>query len=326
LTDNQKQILINDVIKPISVLTVTPEIVDVNYVYLILNAKVLVDFKKTTLTSSQISDLVTQGVKTFCSTNLNTFNSTFVVGDLINYIQGLNKAIVAVDFDLFLQKRLIPTLGSSQNYSISFGNELGRSFGAEGLSITPSFAQYDSSANYYDTVYFEESPDNTTNIDSVSVVSGGSGYTAPTVSISGDGTGAKATATVQNGIITAITVTDGGSGYTQAIVSIVDSTGTGASATAVLRGNYGTLRTYYFLNGVKNILTGATHTTNAGTVDYTNGLIILSNFAPTKLNNNDGVMRINGYAANRIVSSTYDKIITLDANDPSAITVSVTAK
>jgi hypothetical protein len=326
LTDNQKLVLVNDVIKPISVLTVVPEVISPDYVYLVFTSNALVDFKKTTLTSSQISDLITQGVKTFCNTNLNTFNSTFVIGDLITYIQGLNKAIVSVDFNLYLQKRLVPTFGSSQDYTIKFGNALRRSYGLEGVSITPSFSQYDSSGNFYSTVYLEESPDNTTNIDSIKLVSGGSGYTSPIITISGDGSGATATATVVNGIITGITVTSGGAGYTQAVVVISDSTGNGAAATAVLRGNYGSLRSYYFLNGVKNILAGATHTNNAGTIDYDNGIITLSNFAPTALNNNDGIMRFNAGASNRIVSSSYDKIITLDVNDPTAITVNVTAK
>ena len=321
LTDNQKNILINDVIKPISVLTVAPEIVNVDYVYLILNSSVLVDFKKTTLTSSQITSLVTQGIQSFCASQLNTFNSTFVIGDLINYIQNLSQAFVAVDFDLFLQRRVIPTLNSSQNYSINFGNPLQRGFSNKAISFAPSFAQYDASGNFYDPVYFEESPDTTTNIDSITVAAGGFGYTAPVITISGDGTGATATAVVENGTITAINVLIGGANYTQAVVTISDPTGQGASAVAVLRGNYSSLRTYYFNNSIKNILLGA-----AGTVDYTNGLVTLNNFAPSALNNTDGILRVNAYAANRIVSSSYNRIITLDNNDPAAISVTVTAK
>jgi len=321
LTDNQKNILINDVITPISVMTVTPQIVDVNYVYLILKASVLVDFKKTTMTSAQISSLVTTGVKTYCNANLNTFNSTFVVGDLIQYIQGLDKSIVAADFDLFLQKRLIPLLNQSETYAIEFGNAIELGAGDEALQINPSFAQYDSAGNYYTSVSFEPAPDSTTNIDSITITQGGSGYTAPVVTISGDGMGATAVATVSNGVITDVTITSGGSGYTQAAVVVTDTTGSGAILNAVLRGNYGTLRTYYFQNGVKSILTQ-----NAGTVDYTNGIVTLNSFAPAALNNTDGIVRINGYASNRIVSSSFDKIITLDNNDPSAITVNVTAK
>ena len=60
------------------------------------------------------------------------------------------------------------------------------------------------------------------------------------VTLSGDGTGAEAVATVAaDGTISAITVTKGGSGYTTATVTIEDTrgesaTGTGATATATI--------------------------------------------------------------------------------------------
>lgn len=80
-------------------------------------------------------------------------------------------------------------------------------------------------------------------VKSVAVTAGGSGYTvAPTVTLSGGGgTGAKATATVASGRVTAVYITDMGTGYTSA--PTVTFTGgyaanapvaTGAAATATL--------------------------------------------------------------------------------------------
>lgn len=72
-------------------------------------------------------------------------------------------------------------------------------------------------------------------IDSITVDTGGSGYTsAPSVTISGDGTGATATATVSAGAVSEITVTSAGSGYSFAIVSISGGGGSNATATANL--------------------------------------------------------------------------------------------
>jgi len=53
-------------------------------------------------------------------------------------------------------------------------------------------------------------------VTSIDVLSGGSGYIAPTIDITdrwGQGTGATATASVVGGVITTITVTNGGAGY-----------------------------------------------------------------------------------------------------------------
>lgn len=327
LTESQKQKIINNILLPVSVMTVTPKLIDIDYVYLILESKVLYDAKKTNLTSGQIVDLVKQGTIDYCNSTLNTFNSTFVVGDLINYVKSLNKSIIAVDYDVYLQKRIIPELGKIQDYTVNFGAPIERSVvGPESISFTPSISQYDDRGNYYSEVYLEESPDLTTNVDSITIINGGSNYTNPSVSILGDGTGATATATVKNGIITAITITSGGYGYTQAVAQITDSTGYGAVVSVVLLGNYGDLRSFYFVNGVKNILQGATHTSRVGYVDYSNGILILSNFNPTTINNTDGIYKITGYAESRIISSGKDRILTLDVSDPESVSVTITAK
>ncbi|MDD5370605.1 MAG: multicopper oxidase domain-containing protein [Anaerolineaceae bacterium] len=86
-------------------------------------------------------------------------------------------------------------------------------------------------------------------IGSVSVSAGGAGYTsAPTVVFNNTGTGgtgAAATANINNGSVVSITVTNGGSGYTTA--PVVSFTGGGATtpaaATAVLDGQPGEMYT-----------------------------------------------------------------------------------
>ena len=73
-------------------------------------------------------------------------------------------------------------------------------------------------------------------LDSLSITSGGSGYSsAPTVVISGDGTGAAATATVSGGAVNTLTITSVGSGYSFAYVEFTGgSPSTAATATASL--------------------------------------------------------------------------------------------
>lgn len=67
------------------------------------------------------------------------------------------------------------------------------------------------------------------------LTSGGSGYTsAPTVTITGDGTGATATATVIGGVVTAINITNNGSGYTLGELTITGGGGTGATGYPIM--------------------------------------------------------------------------------------------
>jgi parallel beta-helix repeat protein len=76
-------------------------------------------------------------------------------------------------------------------------------------------------------------------ISTLTLVSGGTGYTSPTVTLGdafGTGSGATASITASDGIITGITLTNGGSGYSAPVVIINDATGTGAAATADIGG------------------------------------------------------------------------------------------
>jgi hypothetical protein len=319
LTEEQKNILINDVIKPVSVMTVTPEIVSPEYLYLLFTSNVTFDPRKTNRTAAQIQDLIKAGVITFCQNTLNTFNATFSVGDLIVYTQALDRAIIGIDFDVTLQRRILPELINAKTYAVEFNNPL-RKFANQSVTFPVSFGQYDINANYYPQVFYEERNDLSTGLDSIILINGGSGYSsAPVVTIYGDGTGATATADVLNGVITDIRITNSGRNYTQALVAITDTTGTGASATATLKDNYTGLRTYYFQNLIKNVLTQ-----DAGLIDYTKGIVTLTDFQPYTINSIDGYFKVNALAQDRVVASSFNKIITLDSSDPTAITVNVT--
>jgi len=71
-------------------------------------------------------------------------------------------------------------------------------------------------------------------VSSVTIGSGGTGYTAGSIIFSGGGgTGAAGTYTVASGAINAITITSPGSGYTTA-PTVTAAGGTGATLTAVI--------------------------------------------------------------------------------------------
>lgn len=70
-------------------------------------------------------------------------------------------------------------------------------------------------------------------ITGATVTVGGTGYTTATVAITGDGTGATATAQVAGGVVTGITITNPGSGYTAPVITITGD-GTNAAATATV--------------------------------------------------------------------------------------------
>lgn len=72
-------------------------------------------------------------------------------------------------------------------------------------------------------------------IHAIEITDGGTGYdSVPTVTITGDGTGAAGTATLDSGVVTKITITDPGSGYTEATVSFSGGTPEGDAVARVI--------------------------------------------------------------------------------------------
>ena len=330
LTSTQKQRLITEVIQPISVLTVTPTIVDPDYTYLQINANVYYDPTQTTLTSSQLQSGIITAIQNYGTTNLNTFNSTFSSYDVLSSINNYNSSIISSEFNLKLQKKFLPNFTNSSTVKLYYGVSLKPGIFGSGIISSPALQFLDPTnlSTIIDGVYIEEVPQSTYGVDTISVINPGYGYqSTPTVKILGDGSGANAVATVINGSISSITVTNSGNNYTQAIVTITpaagDTTGQLGAAVVNLQGRYGTLRTYYnnVSTNVKVILNP-----NIGTVDYQNGLITLNNFNPYAIDNPLGQLSLAATPSTDIVSSTYDRIITIDPYDPTSIMVNVTAK
>jgi hypothetical protein len=330
LTATQKQRLITDVIRPVSVMTVEPTLVDPDYTYIQLTANVLYDTKKTNLTSAQIQSAVKTAINNLAATNLNTFNSTFSATDFTNAIAAVSNSIITNEITVKLQKKFYPNLTTPSTYNLYYGTTLERGMFQSGITSSPSvqFRNPLNLANIIDGVYIEEVPTSTGGLESVAVINPGYGYQyAPIVTILGDGTGATAEAVItSSGSIRAINVLTAGTGYTSAIVQITpnsaDTTGALGAATATLIGRYGTLRTYY--NDSQNVKTVVNN--SIGTIDYVEGVVTLNSFGPIQVNNDLGQLTITSKPTTTIISSSYNRIITIDPYDSSAIVVNVTAK
>ena len=330
LTSTQKQRIVNEVIAPISVLTVQPTVVDPDYTYIKITTNVLYDPTQTNLTSSQLQAAVVTAIQKFATSTLNTFNSTFNSYDLQTAIQNADQSIITAEYSIQLQKKFYPNLTTPTTYSLQFGVPLQRGILLSGINSTPGlqFKDPTNPTNTIDGVFIEEVPTATYGIQSVSLINPGFSYqSAPTVTILGDGTGATAYATINpNGQINNITVSNSGNNYTSAVVTITpvagDTTGQNGAAIATLQGQYGTLRSYYnTANNVKTILS-----TNIGTVDYTNGILTLNSFNPLNVDNPLGQLTIGVNPTTTIVSSSQNKIITVDPYDPLAVIVNVSVK
>lgn len=320
VTQAEKDYLINTVLKPISVMTVTPQFVDVDYNYLVLQVQATYDPRLTSKTAGQIVTTIKNAVQNFSNLYLNTFNSSFKASRLLRLIDDSDTSIINSTVDLYIQKRIPVTLNVSKDYVLEYGTELNRcSSSDERMYSTPGFTQLDASG-VLRTCYIEEVPDSFTGIEEVQVTLSGRNYTStPVLTVIGDGIGAKVEAVIVNRKFKSVRVVEPGTGYTTATIEITGGGGTGAELTAIIQGRTGRLRSYYYNdNDIKTVLNE-----NAGVINYDSGRVSILNLNPISIDDPEGFLRFNAKPKSLTFKSQRQSLTTLDQFDPGAVTVNL---
>jgi hypothetical protein len=318
VTDAQKQFVVNQVLAPISVLTVIAEFVDPNENFLNFDLTVFYDKTKTSFTATQLQSSVANAVATWANNNLNQFNNTFYGDALLTAARNADSSLTGAEAVLYLQKRFNPTLNTATSYILSTNIPLAIGSSLAKLYSAPQFVQLDASGNPQNC-WIEEVPQSSSGIQAIDITNAGQGYQfAPTLTIVGDGTGANAYAVIVNGRIQSVIVDQSGSDFTSAAVTISGGGGNGAVLTPLIEGTIGTLRSFYYANNIKTVMIS-----NVGTINYQQGMITLTNFAPINVANPSNTLSIFAPPLNTIFSSNANTILTWDETDPAALTVTV---
>lgn len=323
LTLKDKQRIVEEIIANRSVLTVTPEIIDPDYMFLLLNAKVSYKESETSLDENQMKALVRQAILDYNETELNTFNSVFRQSRLQQYIDAAHPSILGSTVNLNVQKRVEITPGQVKSYSTNFGLRLFRGVVDNKFSTHPSIFVRDAQ-NITREIYIEDTPNSFTGVDGVSILNPGSGYTsAPTVIISGDGVGATAVATVLRGQINTVTITNRGSDYTTASISFVGGGGTGAVASLQVQSKIGTLRSFYYQpNGEKVVVNP-----NIGTLDYLTGKLNLDALGAITISTSsrydENIVAFNAVPYEGLIEPSKNRIVSIDEYDSASIQITM---
>jgi hypothetical protein len=315
ISDAEKQKIIDDIIKPKAIVAVNTIIRDPEFLYLLINSNILYNKKKTTLTEEELKDNVLSSILSYKDQNLDKFESTFVLSKAQDVIDSTDaNAILGSEVVVRVQKRFRPILGSSTPYTIYYNVPLHRGTITNKMTST-QFTVFDSNGVQRE-VFFEELPQSYTGIANIQVTNPGQNYTTtPTVTITGDGTGATATATIVNGALQNVNVTNRGINYTRATVTITGGNGFGATADAVIDARTGSLQTVYYDDLSQKQIVNA----NAGTINYNDGVVTLSDIRILSVSTTDGFIRLSFESEKGIISTAKNTIITIDEDDPTAI-------
>ena len=326
LSNLEKENIKTTLIKNRNVLTVIPEIIDPSYLYLLIRGSVYYNPLLTSLNSGQIKQYAVAAISDYGNDNLNKFKGIFQKSAMQQYIQDSEKSIIGSDIKVIAQKRIPITLSQTKNYVVDFGIPIKKGDFSSSVSSYPSLGIVDT--NFVTRqVFFEEIPSISSGIDRIDIINGGINYsTVPTVTIVGDGTGAKGVAKLYGGRVASIEMTSKGSNYTRASVTISGATGSGVVVDPILQSRVGNLRTYYLNdNGEKVFVNG-----DAGTIDYDKGIIVLKSLLPVSVGTNSyyesNILTINTFVEKEIITSIRNNIINIDDNNPLSYQIEVVSE
>lgn len=323
ITEAEKTRIKNEIIAQRSVVSITPEIVDPEFLYLLLNVKVYYDSSKTSLSPAELQTVVRNAITSYTDNELGRFDAAFMTSRLQTAIDNADQSIQNSDLSVRIQKRFTPTTNTTANYTVNFGAELRRGSLLDRLVSYPSFTINDETG-ISRTAFVDEVFLSSTGVDSVNVTNPGFNYTQAFVTILGDGVGATARATILNGRIESIAIVNRGSGYTRA-TAVVEGDGSSATAEVILSGKTGALETYYYKTTGEKIIINA----NAGTIDYQTGKVVLQNFSPISISSNPdypfGTLTLNIEPEGQRIDPLRNRIVTLDDTDNQAIQITVEA-
>ena len=123
LTSTQKTQLVND-LKPYTIASITPEIVDPETTFIRLNSQIKFDSSATTDSADAIVTDVTTALTNYNTNTLQTFNSQYRASAVSRIIDESNTAILNNTTTVKLSKFFTPSVGSTTSYNLSFNNAL----------------------------------------------------------------------------------------------------------------------------------------------------------------------------------------------------------
>jgi len=103
-----------------NILGITPEVVDPDYTYLVLNMTSRYDPNLTNMSASDLETLLSTTVNAYMTERLGKFGLNFRFSKFVTFMDGINQSITSTDANIRLQKRFQPVIGKSGVYTIKF--------------------------------------------------------------------------------------------------------------------------------------------------------------------------------------------------------------
>lgn len=124
LTQTTKQFIKDKLIKEKNVLTIIPEIIDPDFVDVIVDSNVYYDDTIGTVSAETVKFFVISSIADYSTNNLNKFEKDLRYSDLVAMIDEADPSIVSNITNLRMRKGFLPDFLTTKKYSISYDNPI----------------------------------------------------------------------------------------------------------------------------------------------------------------------------------------------------------
>lgn len=118
----------NDILASKKMMSIVPEFVDPNYLYITIDSKLKYDAKNSKYTAYQIETFARAAIQEYFSVELQKFDKDFIYSKLTRTIDAIGTFIVGNVINFKLQKRIAPLVSTTTTYTgtslIKFANKL----------------------------------------------------------------------------------------------------------------------------------------------------------------------------------------------------------
>jgi hypothetical protein len=124
LSLTEKQYIKDQILKTRNVVSITPELVDPEYTYIKVEVFFKYDPNLTNKTAGELRQVVSDVINNYNDNELKKFDGVFRHSKLSRLIDTCEPSILNSTVRVYMQKRFVPEIGTSQRYTLSFSSPL----------------------------------------------------------------------------------------------------------------------------------------------------------------------------------------------------------
>lgn len=126
---------IEDFAKLRAPLSITPVVVDPEFLYVDISSTVRYNPNDTTKSDNEIQGVVITALSDFAANNINDFDTKLRLSKLSAAIDASDPSILNNDTEALLEKRIVPQLGQNETFVLSYNNEIYREIPLSGSFV-----------------------------------------------------------------------------------------------------------------------------------------------------------------------------------------------